>query len=1144
MKKTQLIDAMRNIRKRFISFLSIVFIIMLGTGGFFMARFTARGLAESATDFYRSQNFKDFELASSIGVTETDLKRMNDVEGVDEVEGAVVLDGSLYKDDVSQGVTLLSWTEHISIPQLLDGAKPEKINECAVSEDFAERFGFKVGDRVLLDAGTIYNVNPLRTDTFTITGIVDHPDYTRARMTWTVVLPLSSFNREGMENRYTRAFLTAENADQENMFAASYGRSVAPTAQRLRDLLPSLESDSVEDAKRIANERIDEEWAKAEEQIADAEKQIADAEAELESKLASAKAQLASAKAQLENARQQLLNGEAALRDAEALLAAVNQVKQLLHGVNTSEMLEYLHTVIGLIDAYEYAGSPEERDAAYWQLQWYVSQPENAGKAEAVKAVTGTDVREQAKDPANYPALRDTMREMCGVLMLMDASDNGVNPAQILSDVAKLDALITAVDTAPDEESRMRAREQLKEFVSDPEVQTRLAYADYYLGLNLQEIVNVAVYTDTFDEAALAQLRAAFAKVRAARNTILNAEAMVAQGRAQLNTGWAMYYDGLRQVREKEQEMYALEADARRQLAEAKNELAEKIKEGEAQLAEARAKAENLKCTWIVQERSVNTGYSDILNNINSASSMGYAMGGLFLLVAALVCFSTLIIIIEEERKLVGTTKAFGFHNNEILAKYMIFGVGAALMGCVFGILMGIGIAVIVEHMLDDTMMYIFHISGVYIDGLLTLVVCLGALLLCGLVTLFACTGLLKTSAYYLMNGLSGPNTGTQKKNDKTTSRGGSLYSRLIIRNMLNEKARVLISIVIIGGGCAVVGVGLSMKFAFTGMMTHETADVTVYDYRIDYEADKVTEEEKAELESRMKEEGMSFLSASYTPCLYESGTQLRGMFLLCSDTEELNDYVKIKGFRTREPLTLPASGIVIQNKIEEAYGIKVGQDLRIYDSTLNLYETTVADSFLNHLGRMAVCSKESYREIFGQEPVNNCYYVLLNGYDRAAFENLLASVQGNFVAEVSDYYIGQLKGTIMLYNTIVVISISIAVIMSFIILTNLANIFLNRKKKELIVMRINGFSIRETINYLTKETIITSLSGLILGIIIGILLTPIMLRIIEPPDCTFIRSIHWNAWLIAFILEGFFTIIINGSVFRKVYTLNFHEIM
>ncbi len=1145
MKKTQLIDALRNIQKRFISFLSIVFIIMLGTGGFFMARYSAHGLMNSASRFYRAQNFKDYEVASSIGVTETDLERLRDVEGIADAEGVIVLDGSLYKGDIGQAVTLLSWTDSVSKPYLVEGTRPEGLNECAVSEDFADEYGFKIGDQVTVETGEIYNVNPLLAHTCTITGIVDHPDYAKSKMTWSVILPLSSFNREGMENRYTRAFLTVDGVDQSRMFLPEYEKAVEPTTQRLRDLLPELETSSVDDAKRLANQRIDEEWEKAQEQIADAEKQIADGEAQLEAQLASARAQIASARAQLENARQQLLSGEAALRDAEALLAAVNQVKALLRGIDTSEMLEYCHNVIGLIDAYEYAGSQEERDAAYYQLQWYLNQPENAGKAEAIKVICGVDVREQAKDPNNLPAMRDTMREMCGVIMLVDASDNGVSPADILSDVARLDSYLEAINNAPDDASREAARQRLAEFVSDPEVQTRLMIADYYLGLNLTEVINTAVYNDSLDNAALAKLRAAFAKVRAARNTILNAEAMVAQGRAQLNSGWAMYYDGLHKVREGEAQMHALEADARSQIADAKRQLQEKIKEGEAQLADARAQVENLNCTWIVQERVVNGGFFEARNNINAAKSMGLAMGSLFLIVAALVCFSTLIIIIEEERKLVGTTKAFGFRNNEILMKYLIFGVSASVLGCLLGVAMGIGITLYVEHMFEQTMMYIYPIRGLVIEPGITLIVCLSAILTCGLVSAFACAGLLKTPAYYLMNGTTQPTPGKKKKPSKAASaKRGSLYSRLMVRNMLNEKARVLISIIIIAGGCAVVGVGLSMNFAFNGMTTRELSEVTLYDYRVDYDATSTTAEQKQELEQQMKDAGIRYISASYSPFLYESNNHLQGMYLLCSRSDSLDDFVRIRSYPGRKPIELPSDSILIQNKIMESYGVQPGTDIRLFDTTLNTYTAHVENTYLNYLGRMAVCSEAAYRKIFGKAPVDNCYYVLLDGYDRAAFETMLSNTSGGFVAEASNYYMTQLKGTLMLYNIIVVISIGIAVIMSFIILTNLASIFLNRKKKELIVMRINGFSIRETINYLVKETVVTSLGGLFLGILIGVLMTPFFIGIIEPPDCTYIRSTHWNAWLIAFIVEGIFTIIINGSVFRRVHKLNFHEIM
>ena len=68
-------------------------------------------------------------------------------------------------------------------------------------------------------------------------------------------------------------------------------------------------------------------------------------------------------------------------------------------------------------------------------------------------------------------------------------------------------------------------------------------------------------------------------------------------------------------------------------------------------------------------------------------------------------------------------------------------------------------------------------------------------------------------------------------------------------------------------------------------------------------------------------------------------------------------------------------------------------------------------------------------------------------------------------------------------------------------ILTNLANIFVTRKKKELIVMRINGFSIKQTINYLARETVITIIIGLIIGLAIGIPLGFVAMNIMEPVE-------------------------------------------
>ncbi len=1140
MKKTQLIDAIRNIQKRFVSYLSIVFIIMMATGGFLMTRYTGKAIEDGATEFFQDQNMKDFELVSSVGITEEDLNRIRAVEGVSDAEGVIVLDGELSNGDSSINAELVSDTNKISVPYLVEGALPEALNECAVGDDLADQLGLSVGDQVTLSADELLGADPLKESTFIVTGIMKHPDYVRSKMTWSVLLSLDAFDREALEGRYTRAFVTSEDADQKHMFRSAYISSTDNTRKKLTNLLPDLEESSLDDAKRLAEKRIDEEWEKGQAQIEDARKQIEDGKAELEEKLAEAHRQLNAARAQLNSARAQLISGEAQLRDAEAFLSALHQIRSFMAQTSAQEMRWFISDVNSLMDAYEYAQTDEERATAKTALIAYLDQDGNRGKVAVIKETTGVDLRKSAENPSTYPAAREVLRESAAVFMLLEAEDNGTQPQDLLTTADQLDKKLTAIENASDEEARAEARADLARLLEDPTVQSHLYLMNEYIGISSDELWYIAYGEGPLDPILLNRLHAVQRQSKRIRNSILNAEAMVAQGRAKLNAGWAMYYDGLRQLSEKEKEVETLELEARQKIEDAENELNQKIEEAEAELEKARARVRDMTSVWILEERAVNRGFFDVKSSTRSAYNIGYALGGLFLLVSALVCFSTLVIIIEEETKLVGTSKAFGFKNNEILMKYLVFGCSAAVFGCILGILMACGISAYVESVLVKTDMYSFRIAGIHPDIVPTILVCAGAILLCGLVTTLACSGLLKGTAYQLMNGLS--NSSSKKKTAKNTKHG-SLYSRLIIRNMLNEKARVAISMIIIGGSCCIIGIGISMKLAFDGMTKKELSDITVYDYRIDFDS-TVTGEEQKELEEKLKSAGISFLPARKQVCLFNDNGKLNGLTLVSTDEDRIQDFIHIRDVKTGKPIELPESGLLIQNRLHESFGIDDGDEIKLYDNLLENYDAKVSGQFLNYQGRVVVCSEEAYEEIFGDRPVTNCYYVLLNGADAATLSHLVGSVSSGFAMEKVDSYLDFLTGTFMLYNIIVVISITIAVIMSFIILTNLANIFLNRKKKELIVMRINGFSIKQAIDYLKKETIITAAVGLLLGLLIGIVLTPALIRILEPEDAMFVRSTHWIAWIIAVALEALFTFVINASVFQKVKKLNFHDIL
>ena len=82
MKKTQIKDALRNIWKKKISFISICFIVFLGVGCFLWVGFVRAAFDTTATEYMTAQKYADLELISSLGITESNLEKINADENV------------------------------------------------------------------------------------------------------------------------------------------------------------------------------------------------------------------------------------------------------------------------------------------------------------------------------------------------------------------------------------------------------------------------------------------------------------------------------------------------------------------------------------------------------------------------------------------------------------------------------------------------------------------------------------------------------------------------------------------------------------------------------------------------------------------------------------------------------------------------------------------------------------------------------------------------------------------------------------------------------------------------------------------------------------------------------------------------------
>ncbi len=125
----------------------------------------------------------------------------------------------------------------------------------------------------------------------------------------------------------------------------------------------------------------------------------------------------------------------------------------------------------------------------------------------------------------------------------------------------------------------------------------------------------------------------------------------------------------------------------------------------------------------------------------------------------------------------------------------------------------------------------------------------------------------------------------------------------------------------------------------------------------------------------------------------------------------------------------------------------------------------------------------------------------------------------------------------------LIIVMIIAAGVMAYFILLNLADMYLTQKKRELTVMRVNGFTTKEVITYVAREAVVTTIIGILLGIAIGAVFGYMILRFIEQRHAGFYLTPNISSWLYSAGITALYSIGIYSISLRKVKDLKLSDI-
>ena len=336
MKRTQLKDALRNIRKQKVSYLSIIVIAFLGVATFLGIYYSDAALRKNGSVMYNAVNYRDLELVSTSAFSPEDLEAILSVEGVADAEPVWQTGAKATAVGKRQDINVISLTERVNQTELIVGRMPESMEECAVELRLASDMGWRLGDAVVAQNSKGEAAQFLKNNRFTIVGIANHPDHTSVSIpdTLYVMVQKDAFDMEALDNSFMKVEVIVDKPEDIDRFSSGYEAVVGAVSARLekvgvqrasirdkegKDKAQSqlddaqAELDSAQAQLQKARAELDEGWSKLDE----GDRQISENEA----KLSDGQSQLISSQAELLEGRDKLAEAEVQLTKAEVALS-------------------------------------------------------------------------------------------------------------------------------------------------------------------------------------------------------------------------------------------------------------------------------------------------------------------------------------------------------------------------------------------------------------------------------------------------------------------------------------------------------------------------------------------------------------------------------------------------------------------------------------------------------------------------------------------------------------------------------------------------------------------------------------------------------------------------------------------------------
>lgn len=1107
-------DIYREIWRSKSRFISIFMLIMLGVAFFSGLKATGPDMLLTANNYFNKYDLANFNVQSTYGIDQTDKQALEKVDGVEQVELGYTADTLMQDKNIVTKLYSMKADNQLNKYKVVTGRLPEKSGEIALDNNKLIHENVQLGDKVTFvknDGNKL--TGTLKESTFKVVGFVQSPAYIQKSERGASTVGKGKTEAFGVIQEqdfalpeYTIANLTFTNLASEKAFSDAYLSNEEKDKDNIETALKNQPEKRLEKIKATEQQKLNDatkEINQGKAELKTNEAKLADAKAQLdvgfskyeaakksydtkisqgETEIRNGEAELASAKKQLDAAQPQITQGEAAIDQAE---------KELQEGQNA---WEDANNLLNTTNSY-LRNTRANLENALTQPDLTNIELDRASLLNSFDSIA-KDLELSANERATYKA---TMNQLLTDYENGNISDQeirvGINAA--LAQVADAEKEYQAARATLDKEKQIIVQGQ--QMLANKQLELQKAKATYEAGL--------AKY-----QAGTKKLAAAKAQLAAGKET---GGVELQNALAKLNAGKVAY--------EKNLALFTTE----KQKAEPKLASAEKeVKIGQEKLDTLELPK------YYVLDRNDNPGYSEYKENADRLTSLSTAFPIFFFLIAALVCLTTMTRMVEEQRTQIGTLKAFGYSNGSIILKYLVYGSIASVIGSVLGILIGFQFF---PNIIFNAYKSMYEMPPVDIGfywsySLLSLFVAL----FCTTFTAYvACRAELRANAATLMRPKA-PKIGKRIFLERIQFiwKRMNFTSKVTARNLFRYKQRMLMTVLGVAGCTALILTGFGLRNSISDIAKMQYGQIMKYDAAVyqDMSAPPTAKETFDELMDDSNIKSKLAMSQTNIDTVKAGQSAQATSIIVPKNLNELPNYIVLRDRASHTTEKLTDDGAIITEKLAKLFDVKPGDTITVKNAENDKFQIKVSAITENYALHYIYMTPTYYQQIFKEKPVYNLDLLMLKDTSEKVesdFAEKLTDSKAVLNVTFSNNVSSMLTDTLDSLNIVIVVLITSAALLAFVVLYNLTNINVSERIRELSTIKVLGFYPKEVTMYVYRENIILTLMGIVTGFVLGFFLHRFIITTAEVDQMMFSPAISWTSYLFSGILTLVFATVV-----------------